>query len=303
MARVDFDLRQLEIFCKVVELRSFSKAAAVFSIAQASVSERISTLEKAVGTRLLDRSGRQVTPTSAGKLLHRHAIDLLELKRSVGEKMERFLGIQEGEIRLGASTIPGEYILPGFIGAFHQRHPRISVTLEIGSTAVVEERVLSGTVELGIVGSRNGKRNLEYRNLWRDQLVVAVPAGHRWAGQREVTMDELLAEPFISRENGSGTLQVIEESLRAAGSAGLDRFQVAARFGSSTAVKEGIKAGLGVSILSARAVETEVNTGVLCTLTVEGLPITRLFHLIQDKRRTPSPPCQAMVDFLVQSAA
>ena len=302
MAKIDFDLRQLEIYCWVVDLCSFSKAATALSMAQASVSERISTLEKAVGARLLDRSGRTVTPTAAGELLHRHARDLLDLKGSVAAKLERFLDLEEGEVGLGASTIPGEYILPGVIGSFRREYPKISVGLEIASTARVENRVLNGAVELGVVGSRIGRQGLEYSDLWQDRLVVAVPPDHRWAGRNEVSPDELTTEPFISRGPGSGTLRVVEKALRAAGAPGPDRFQVVARFGSSTAVKEGIRAGLGYSILSARAVETEVRAGLLATLTVKALPITRTFHLVRDSRRTPSPSCRAMIDFLKRDA-
>ena len=124
---IDFDLRQLEIFRQVVDLKSFSKAAKAVFLSQASVSERIATLESHVGTRLLDRLGRQVIPTRAGELLYKHAALLLEMKRNALLEMQEFLGVQHGEIRMGGSTIPGEYILPRVIGAFRRRHPLLKI--------------------------------------------------------------------------------------------------------------------------------------------------------------------------------
>ncbi|MGD9040910.1 MAG: LysR family transcriptional regulator, partial [Desulfobacteraceae bacterium] len=118
MSSIDFDLRQLEIFCKVVENGSFSKAADAVYLAQASVSERIANLEKMVGVRLLDRLGREVVPTKAGELLYKHAVLLLDMKRTARLEMEGFLGVKQGEIHMGGSTIPGEYILPKVIGDF-----------------------------------------------------------------------------------------------------------------------------------------------------------------------------------------
>ena len=134
---IDFDLRQLEIFRKVVELESFSKAADAVFLAQASVSERIATLENMVGTRLLDRLGRQVVPTKAGELLYKHAVLLLDMKRTASLEMQEFLGVRRGEIQMGASTIPGEYILPGIIGLFRKRYPSVSVALTISDLSLI----------------------------------------------------------------------------------------------------------------------------------------------------------------------
>ena len=112
MSSIDFDLRQLEIFCKVVEKRSFSKAADAVFLAQASVSERISNLEKTIGVKLLDRLGRSVVPTKTGELLYKHATLLLDMKKTACLELENYLGIQQGKVSIGGSTIPGEYILP-----------------------------------------------------------------------------------------------------------------------------------------------------------------------------------------------
>jgi DNA-binding transcriptional LysR family regulator len=297
---IDFDLRQLEIFLKVVDLGSFSKAADSVFLAQASVSERIATLENMVGTRLLDRLGRQVVPTRAGELLYKHALLLLDMKRTASLEMQEFLGVRRGEIQMGASTIPGEYILPGVIGLFRKKYPSISVTLTIADTVDIHGRVLEGDFELGVVGSRVAHNSLIYHELWEDELVLVVPAKHLWAKKKSVSLAELCEEPFIMREVGSGTLKIMEEYLEASRSKGADPLNVVAHLGTSTAVKEGIKAGLGISILSSRAVETEIKAGVLKSLKVKGLSMSRSFYLIRDRRRIASPLCQAMLDFLLR---
>ncbi len=299
---IDFDLRQLEIFLHVVETGSFSKAGKAVFLAQASVSERIASLERMVGTKLLDRLGRSVVPTKAGELLYRHAVRLLNMKGAACQEIQDFLGLKRGQLLMGGSTIPGEYILPGVIGSFRREYPQVTVALSIGDSAEIQSRVFEGELELGVIGSQDTQKGLQSEPLWKDELVLAIPAAHRWASRRTVTFEDLRDEPFILREPGSGTLKMIGAYFRSRGAEGIDSLKVAACFGSSTAVKEGIKAGLGVSILSARAIETELQSGELKTLKIKGLSMMRNFYLIRDQRRNPSPICQTMLNFLAKTA-
>ncbi len=286
----------------MVELGSFTKAADAVFLAQASVSERISALENMVGAKLLDRLGRQVVPTKAGNLLYKHAIRILDMKRTASLEMQDFLGMKQGQIHMGGSTIPGEYILPGIIGRFQGKYPLISVLVDIADTNKIQKKVLEGELELGIVGSKSSDRKLLYQELWKDELVLAVPAEHRWAGKSEVSLQDISKEPFILREVGSGTLKIMEEYLKKSGLEGIGSLDIVACLGTSTAVKEGIKAGLGVSILSLRALNTELKTGILKALKVKNLSMSRDFYLIRDKRRIASPLCQAMLDFLLTTS-
>lgn len=301
-SQIDFDLRQLEIFQKVVELGSFSKAGEAVNLAQASVSERIANLENAVGAKLLDRLGRQVVPTKPGELLYKHSLTLLEMKHRVCLEIEAFLGIRKGPIHLGCSTIPGEYILPNLIGRFRAKYPNVTVSLFIGDSREIETRVLEGRFELGVIGSKSSSKTLITHEIWGDELVLAVPASHPWARRKTVSLEELSKEPYISRESGSGTLQMVEGFLYAAGGRGSEALHVVARFGTSTAVKEGIKAGLGISILSSLALDTEIKAGILKPLRVKGLQMSRRFYLIQDRRRTASALCKTFVDYLLTSS-
>lgn len=300
---IDFDLRQLEVFCKVVELGSFSKAAEEVFLAQASVSERVANLERMLGTRLLDRLGRQVVPTRAGERLYQRALPLLSMKRAICLDMEGFLGVQRGEVHVGGSTIPGEYLLPEVLGRFRKTYPGISVRVEIADTGRIAERVLEGALELGVVGSRVPDSRLVQQGLWEDELVLAVPPHQGWGNRREVSLKDLYdAEAWILREDGSGTQKSLDNFLRDAGGRGIDSLRVAARLGSSTAVKQGVKAGLGIAILSYHALEIELETGDLKALRVTDIPMKRCFHLIHDRRRTASPLCRAITDFLLTTA-
>lgn len=298
MSKIDFDLRQLEIFCKVVDLKSFSRAADAVFLAQASVSERIANLEKSIGTHLLDRMGRQIVPTRAGEVLYKHAVMLLDMKKTARLEMEKFLGLRQGEILLGGSTIPGDYILPRVIGEFYKKYPFISLVLKVAGSREIEDMVHHGDLELGVVGKKSSNKDLVSYDLWNDELVLVVNCEHKWAKRKTVTPDELFKEPFIIRGTGSGTLKIMEDYLKSWNKKALNDLNIVAKLGTSTAIKEGVKASLGVSILSSRAVRTELKTGLLKTVRIREMPqMTRSFYLIRDKRRIASPLCQAMLDF------
>jgi DNA-binding transcriptional LysR family regulator len=295
---VDFDLRQLEVFSKVVELGSISRAGQAVGLAQASVSERMANLEQSIGVPLLDRLGRKIVPTKAGQLLYEHAKTHLALKRNTCQVLQEFMGMRQGEVAIGGSTIPGEFILPAAIAAFHQQHGNVVVRLAVEDSGQVCESVLAGTYEFGVVGWQSSEQHLSFTGVWPDELILVAPPKHRWAGGRPVTLDELMSEPFIMREGGSGTRATLQSDLEALCGAGCERFNIVAQLGSSTAVKEAIKYGLGVSILSRRAVADELATGRLAHVQLAGAGFPRSFYIVQDSRRTASPVAGLLMEFL-----
>ena len=221
------------------------------------------------------------------------------MKRTARLEMENFLGVKQGDIRLGGSTIPGEYILPEVIGRFYRKYPLISVSLTIADTGKIEELVHDGELELGVIGSKSSHREILHSELWKDELVLAVPLEHRWANKRLISLKELYEEPFILREAGSGTLKILDVYLKEAGSDGVVALKAIARLGTSTSVKEAVKSGLGISILSSRALKTDLQANLLHTVKIKGLPpMLRSFYLIRHNRRIASPLCHAMIDFL-----
>jgi len=295
------DLRQLEIFVKVAEYGSFSKAAAALYLTQPTVSEHIRTLEDEVGARLLDRLGRGASVTRAGQLLLSYATRMLALSREARQAMESFQGRMSGELLVGASTIPGEYVLPSLIGRFKEKYPDISITLLIGDSQTVVDWVAGGRAEIGVVGARLAHRGVEYRELMPDELVVVVSATHPWHGRKQVTLQELRSEPVLVRERGSGTRAALEAALADAGLS-LGAFRIVGEMGSTQAIKQAVKSGVGVSMVSRRAVEEEGRSGLLSYLRVKDLKITRSFHLATHQERTRSPLAEAFRAFLEAEA-
>ncbi len=296
--KMDFSFKQLEVFCKIVETGSFSKAAEEVFLTQSSVSERIANLERQIGAKLFDRIGKKVFLTDVGKLFYRYAKRLLEEKERISEEIQDFLGVKKGKLSIGGSTIPGEYILPKVIKKFNERYPLINVNISVHDSKKVQNMVLNGTFQLGIIGFIQPDQNIRCKSLWKDELVVAVPKGHRWMERKEIELKELFEEPFIMREEGSGTLRTMEEYLKRYEPDFKKKFKVITHLGSSTAVKEGIKAGLGISIISIRAIETEVKAGIIFPLRIKGVKMFRNFYLIWDKRRTRSPIAEEFIKFL-----
>ena len=286
---------------KVAELGSFSKAAEALFLTQPTISEHIRTLEDELGVRLLDRLGRGAAVTKGGALLLSHAHRMLALSREARQAMESFLGRMSGELLVGASTIPGEYILPALIGRFKEKFPDIAITLLIGGSQAVTDWVVEGRAEIGVVGARSSHRSIESRELFPDDIVLIVSAAHPWHGRKQVTMDELRAEPLLLRERGSGTRKALETALEAAGT-GIAALRVVGEMGSTQAIKQAVKAGVGVSLLSRRAVEEECRAGSLWCLRVKDLKISRAFYLVTHRDRSRSPLAEAFRAFVEAEA-
>jgi len=296
------DLRQLEIFVKVAELKSFSKAAEALFLTQPTVSEHIRTLEQELGVRLLDRLGRGAETTAAGRLLLSHATRMLQLQREALQAMDSFQGRLAGELLVAASTIPGEYVLPPLIGRFKEKFPDIAITLLIGDSRAVVDWVAEGRAEVAVVGARLPHRGIDYRELMPDELVLVVPAGHPWHGKQEVGLEDLRAEPLLLRERGSGTRAALESALAKAG-LDLSAFRVVGEMGSTQAIKQAVKAGVGVSVVSRRAVEEECRSGLVWCLKLRDLKVARAFHVATHRDRSRSPLAEAFRTFIESESA
>jgi len=296
------DARQIEIFVKVAELGSFSKAAEALFLTQPTVSEHIRGLEEELGVRLLDRLGRGAAPTKAGQLLLGYGRRILELHREARQALDQFQGRMSGELVIAASTIPGEYVLPALIGRFKEKYPDIAISLLIGDTQRVVEWVLEGRAELAVAGAQIDHRALEYRELMPDELVLVVSAAHPWHGKKTATLEEVRAEPLIVRERGSGSRHALEKALAEVG-LDLSDFRVVGEMGSTQAIKQGVKAGVGISLISKRAVAEECQHGTLHCVKVKDLRFRRAFYLVTSTTRSRSPLAEAFRAFLISESA
>jgi DNA-binding transcriptional LysR family regulator len=293
------ELRQLEVFCKVVELKSFSRAADAVFLTQPTISQHISALEKYFETKLLDRLGREIKPTHAGNLLYHYAREIIALREKASQELNKFLGKQEGHLRIGASTIPGEYILPQRIGSFKEKFPATTITLTIGDTRQIVEKLLQSDIELGVVGAQIKNDNLAYSPLVEDRVVLVIGRNHPLWERKNIRPSELIDIAVIQREEGSGTRISAEKALS---SKGIDprRLHVIAEMGSTESVKQCVLSGIGASFISERAIQKEQQMGLLRAVPIQGIEIKRNFFIIIQKKRTLSPLCKEFRNFLLQ---
>ena len=290
------DTRQLAAFCIVVERRSFSQAADQLGVTQPAVSLQIRSLEKRLGLQLLDRSGRRVEPTEAGRRLYRSAQRLLALEEQLlaelGEEVE---GELTGRLELGASTGPGGTVIPVALAEFQQHHPGVHVALSVSDTQRVIEQVARREVELGVVGAVRRHRGVVFEPFFRDEVVLAVPRGHRFAS-RSVSLDELRAEPIVLMQEGAGVRQVIEDELRSVG-VRLRDLEVPLELGLQESVRSAVRAGFGVAFISRTAIEADLASGAIAEARVEGLEPVREISLVRAAGRTSTRIAQAFVAF------
>jgi len=291
------DLWQLNIFCKVIELKSFSKAGKAIHLSQPTISSHIKDLEAHFDCRLIDRLSKEATPTKAGELLYGYAKRMLALRDETETAMAEYNGKIRGRLVIGGSTIPGTYLMPQLIGDFKKKYPDVIVSLVIGDTDHIIESILNGNLELGIVGAKAETQKIIQKKLIEDEMRLIVPADHRWACQKRVSLKRLVSEPFILRERGSGTLKSLHQSLIGLGHS-IESLKVIAELGSTQAICQGIKSGAGVSIMSTLAVAEDLQAGKFSALEVDGLDLKRNFYLTRHRYRSPSPLSAAFVRFL-----
>jgi DNA-binding transcriptional LysR family regulator len=291
------DLRQVEIFYYVARLGSFSKAAEALLLTQPTISGHIKALEDSISLVLFDRLGRGISLTRAGEVLYGYAKRLLATKTAALQALQELQGGVQGELVVGGSSIPGQYILPTVLGDFKRHYPGIIVLLRITDTMETLERIVHGDVELGLVGAHVPHPQVVYQPFVDDELVVAVPPGHPWAVQRQVALQALLTEPFIHRERGSGSRLVIEQTLKQHGLEPTS-LHVTAEMGSTEAIKQGIKAGVGIAIISRLALADELRARTLYAVTLDEVVFRRSFYIIRHKVRTMSPLAQTFARFL-----
>lgn len=291
------DLWQLHIFCKVVDLKSFSRAGRAVHLSQPTVSSHIKDLEEHFDCRLIDRLAKEALPTKAGRLLYRYSKRMIVLRDEIESAMAEFKGKIKGSLDLGGSTIPGAFVLPDIIGAFTTRFPEVNVSLTIADTQQIIDTILAGDLELGVVGAVASHANVVQTRLVDDEMCLVVPTGHRWAGKKRITAQQLFSEPFIIREQGSGTLKSIQNSFLEGGF-NVNDLKIVARIGSTEAIRQGVKGGIGVTILSSIAVAEDVAAGKLYTLSIDGLNLKRCFYLTHHRNRSLSPLSKTFIGFI-----
>jgi DNA-binding transcriptional LysR family regulator len=290
-------LPHLETFARAAELSSFTAAARALGLTQAAVSQRIQSLEQALGVSLFRRQGGRVLLTEAGQRLHPYAQRLVVLHHEARQAVTGRKAPLTGELTLAASSVPGEHLLPALLSAFRQKYPHVQVRAAVADTRAVLDQIEHGRAHLGLVGGKGDSPHLEYRCFACDTLAVIAPARPPWARRKRLSLGQLLRQPLILREAGSGSRGCLEQALARAGKSPRD-LRVTLELGSNEAIKEAVQRGLGVAVLSTQTVQKEVEAGELLALRVTGLPLLREMFVVWDRRRVLSIPARLFLDLL-----
>jgi DNA-binding transcriptional LysR family regulator len=273
------NFHQLHIFYTVAEKGSFSMAAQALYMTQPAVTMQVQSLEEYFGTKLFQRSTKKIELTEAGRALLPFAKRSIELIKETDAAMSKFTRMLEGRLHLGASLTIGEYILPRLLGPFSKEYPSISVSLKVMNTTQIMEEIFNHQLTFGLVEAPVQHPDMRTEVVLNDELKLIVPADHPLADREKITIEDLLPYPFILRERGSGTRQVMEQELERVG-VGSERLNIVMELGSTGAIKSAVEAGLGVTILSPTAVRHEKALGIFKVKSIDGVTFTRHFYSI-----------------------
>ncbi|MEO8180864.1 MAG: LysR family transcriptional regulator [Deltaproteobacteria bacterium] len=291
------NLNQLRVFRAVLECNSITEAARILRISQPAASKQLAELEASLGVSLVERRSRGVRLTAAGEVLSRHTWRLFQEEEAAERALQALLGLELGQLAVGASTTIGNYIVPGLFGELHRAHPNVNLELEIGNTARIREQLIEGRVDLGLTEGliASGSRQLEALNVevfTHDEMVLVIAPSHPLATEiGSIGARALERLPFIVRERGSGTREVVEDALA--------RRQITIQpvmsLGSTEAVKSAVAAGLGAAFVSRLTLDLELSSGLLRVLELEDFPLRRALSLLTLEGKPPSP---AATEFL-----
>ncbi|MCL4536306.1 MAG: selenium metabolism-associated LysR family transcriptional regulator [Nitrospirae bacterium] len=288
---------KLKVFCTVAETKSFSKTSEIIHLTQPAVSLQIQALEEIYETKLFDRSSSFINLTPSGEILYRYAKDILTLYAEAEKEIGKITGLIKGSITIGASTTIGNYILPTVIANFKKTHPKIKINLLIGNTKRIVDFLNSGIIDLGLVEGETSRHKMKIDSIIPDELSFIVPPFHPWAKKKVVSILEVTKEPFILREEGSGTRQMIEKYLSSHGINTSD-MRIALVLGSTESIKEAVESGIGISIVSKWAARKEVKYGSLKLITPKEEKILRSFSLIMQKNAVLSHAVDEFLAYL-----
>lgn len=284
MKNIDLDLRLVELFCCVYEKGSIAESSNCLHLSQSTISFHLRQLEKSIGLKLFYKKGRKLYPTSNAHMLYPYAKKLLELKLSMLEEIRLMTGTYKGYIKIGASSIPGTYLLPEFVSQYLERNPNTHIELLVEDSGLVLKRVQSGDVDLGFVGFNYSETDLEVVEVWDDRVVFVGGKGIK----ENLTLEELVKLPFILREPASGTRRFMEEYLKS--------YRISPRslniimtVNKNEVLLDVLRRVRAVSFVSSRLLEREGQKGIKPLKIKDFDPPIRKFYLIYSRERPQSP--------------
>lgn len=284
-------------YVKVVENHNLSRTAEELKLSQPAVSKQIQALEEMYGVLLLERSGRKLKTTTAGEALYDCALEILKAVEKTDQVMEEISESRRGRLMLGASTIPGQYILPQYLKGFKDKYTNVNILMKIADTENIFNLVAERELDLGVVGAWIPNRKVDSFTWREDELVVLVPASHRLAGQSEVGLKELTTEKWIFRERGSGTRMATEEMLTSLG-VRKEELDIQVELGSTEAVVSAVEAGMGLALVSRYAAPQLARNERVVALTIAGGAARRDIYVIYPRQKNRRRTVDNFLDFL-----
>ncbi|GAC1428651.1 MAG: selenium metabolism-associated LysR family transcriptional regulator [Ktedonobacteraceae bacterium] len=265
------NLHQLRIFCNVVELQSYTKAADALFMTQPAVSLQIQALERSLQVKLLERVNQQIVVTEAGQALYQCALPMLNAEAEAERVLGELKGVARGRLVIGANTTGGMYVVPPVLATYKERHPESELLLQIDATDRLIERVRQGIIDLGFACGNIVQPELTVEAIGTDVLALILSTRHPLASQSSLTLEQVVAQPFIVPETISRTRLFIEQTMREHGYT----LKIAMHFQGTEPVKKAVESNLGIAIVSSAAVEREVQAGVLRAMPIEDLELRR----------------------------
>jgi DNA-binding transcriptional LysR family regulator len=287
--------RRLQVFHTVARLLSFTKAAETLHMTQPAVTFQVRQLEEYFNTRLFDRTHNRISLTEAGKRVFEYSDRIFELYSEMEHAVREMTGDVSGILMIGASTTIAEYMLPALLGDFKKKYPDVNLQLKVSNSDGIVHMVENNVIDLGVVESPVLNKNLVVEVCRVDQLVAVVSPNHPLANREAVTINELLEYPYICREEGSGTREVIAEYMT---DQGIHNGQVhlTMELGSPESIKGAVEAGMGVSIMSSATVQKELKLGTLVPLTLAPA-LERPFSFVHQKQKFRHRAMDELLEF------
>ena len=287
--------RRLQVFYTVARLLSFTKAAETLHMTQPAVTFQVRQLEDHFNTRLFDRTHNRVALTEAGRKAYEYAEEIFTLYAEMENTVKELTGDVSGALTLGASTTIAEYMLPALLRGFTMEFPDINLKLKVSNTEGIVSMVENSMIDLGVVEGPVANKNLLVEVCRVDQLVAVVPPNHPIANKDSINMEEVIDHPFICREEGSGTRDVILEYMS---SLGLDRnnLNIFLELGSPESIKGAVEAGMGISIVSIATLEKELALGKLVAVKLDPA-LERSFSFVRQRQKFRLRAMEKLLDF------
>ncbi len=289
------NFHQLYIFYMVARVGSFSKAAHQLGISQPAVSIQVREMERSMGAPLFLRRRGDHQLTETGSIVFDYARRLFALSDEMQQVLADLQGVRAGTLTLGASTTPGEYILPPLIGRFQQRYPGVEVSLHISNSQQIIRQVQQREMDLALVGAQVDDDELVVEPYVQDEIVVIAAPSHPLAKLASVPLRALESQPFILREQGSATRRIAETYLQGLGA----QVKGVIQLGSNEALKRAVAAGSTLAFVSRHALGAELTANLLTILPVKGWACTRPLSIVYRKDKHLTSAQQAFLDFLL----